>query len=88
MFVAVYQLFTGPARGGDEKIAFGQFMQEVQTRPENVKKVLIKGNQWTGEFADGRKFRTTGPSAMSADHYMVSSTMVCVINFTSDSRPT
>src|SRR5438552_2010566 len=66
MFVSIYQLFTGPSKAGDEKIAFGTFMQEVQNNPAHIKKVTIKGENWTGEYSDGHKFRTVGPNA-SAD---------------------
>ena len=47
MFVSIYQLFTGPSKAGDEKIAFGSFMQEVQNNPAHIKKVTIKGETWT-----------------------------------------
>src|SRR5712672_2952635 len=63
MFVSIYQLFTGPSKAADEKIAFGSFMQEVQNNPAHLKKVNIKGEHWTGEYNDGHKFRTVGPAA-------------------------
>jgi cell division protease FtsH len=63
MFVSIYQLFTGPSKAGDEKIAFGSFMQEVQNNPAHIKKVTIKGEHWTGEYTDGHKFRTVGPAS-------------------------
>lgn len=63
MFVSIYQLFSGPSKAGDEKIAFGSFMQEVQNNPAHIKKVTIKGEHWTGEYSDGHKFRTVGPPA-------------------------
>ena len=47
MFVSIYQLFTGPSKAADEKIAFGAFMQEVQNNPAHIKKVTIKGEHWT-----------------------------------------
>ena len=62
MFVSIYQLFSGPSKAGDEKIAFGNFMQEVQNNPSHIKKVNIKGELWTGEYTDGHKFRTVGPA--------------------------
>jgi len=61
MFVSIYQLFTGPSKAADEKIAFGSFMQSVQNNPEHIKKVVIKGEHWSGEYSDGHKFRTVGP---------------------------
>jgi cell division protease FtsH len=67
MFVSIYQLFTGPSKAADEKIAFGSFMQEVQNNPAHVKKVTIKGERWSGEYNDGHKFYTIGPSAVTAD---------------------
>jgi cell division protease FtsH len=63
MFVSIYQLFSGPTKASDEKIAFGSFMQEVQNNPAHIKKVTIKGDNWTGEYSDGHKFRTVGPTA-------------------------
>jgi len=63
MFVSIYQLFTGSSKPGDEKIAFGTFMQEVQNNPQHIAKVNIKGEHWTGEYNDGHKFRTVGPAA-------------------------
>jgi cell division protease FtsH len=63
MFVSIYQLFTGPSKGGEEKIAFGSFMQEVLNNPQHLKKVTIKGDHWSGEYSDGHKFRTIGPAS-------------------------
>jgi cell division protease FtsH len=63
MFVSIYELFTGPSKQSDEKIAFGSFMQEVQNNPQHVSKVTIKGEHWTGEYNDGHKFRTVGPAS-------------------------
>ncbi|HEY7954609.1 MAG: ATP-dependent zinc metalloprotease FtsH [Polyangia bacterium] len=62
MFVSIYQLFTGPTKPGDEKVAFGDFMTQVQSDPAKIKDVTIKGDHWTGEYADGKKFRTVGPT--------------------------
>jgi len=62
MFVSIYQLFTGPSKAADEKIAFGSFMQEVQNNPAHIKKVTIKGEHWKGEYNDGHKFTTIGPA--------------------------
>jgi cell division protease FtsH len=67
MFVSIYQLFAGPSKAADEKIAFGSFMQEVQNNPAHIKKVTIKGEHWSGEYADGHKFRTIGPSTVTAE---------------------
>src|SRR5258707_2315355 len=67
MVVSIYQLFTGPSKAGDEKIAFGNFMQEVQNNPAHLKKVVIKGEHWTGEYNDGHKFRTVGPATVTAE---------------------
>ena len=67
MFVSIYQLFTGPSKAADEKIAFGSFMQEVQNNPTHLKKVTIKGEHWTGEYNDGHKFRTVGPATVTAE---------------------
>jgi cell division protease FtsH len=67
MFVAIYQMFSGPAKPGEEKIAFGTFMQEVVNNPAHIKKVTIKGEHWTGEYADGHKFRTVGPNQVTAE---------------------
>ncbi|MDB4968358.1 MAG: ATP-dependent metalloprotease FtsH [Myxococcales bacterium] len=67
MFVSIYQLFTGPSKAADEKVAFGSFMQEVQNNPAHIKKVTIKGEHWQGEYNDGHKFRTVGPGAVTAD---------------------
>ena len=67
MFVSIYQLFTGPSKAQDEKIAFGSFMQEVQNNPAHIKKVTIKGEHWTGEYADGKKFRTVGPGTVTGE---------------------
>ncbi len=33
MFVAIYQMFSGPTKPGEEKHAFGTFMQEVVNNP-------------------------------------------------------
>jgi cell division protease FtsH len=63
MFVSIYQLFAGPSKTSEEKIAFGTFMQEVQNNPQHIKKVTIKGEHWSGEFSDGHKFRTIGPAS-------------------------
>ena len=63
MFMGVYQLIKGPARETEEKVAFGAFMQQVQTHPEQIKKVVVKGEHWSGEYTDGRKFRTLGPAS-------------------------
>jgi cell division protease FtsH len=67
MVVSIYQLFTGPSKAGDEKIAFGAFMQEVQNNPSHIKKVTIKGEHWTGEYSDGHKFRTIGPANVGVE---------------------
>ncbi|HEX9101094.1 MAG TPA: ATP-dependent zinc metalloprotease FtsH, partial [Polyangia bacterium] len=67
MFVSIYQLFTGPSKAADEKIAFGSFMQEVQNNPAHIKKVTIKGEHWSGEYNDGHKFRTVGPATVTAE---------------------
>ncbi len=67
MFVSIYQLFTGPSKAADEKIAFGSFMQEVQNNPQHIKKVTIKGEHWSGEYSDGHKFRTVGPATITAE---------------------
>jgi cell division protease FtsH len=67
MFVSIYQLFTGPSKAADEKIAFGSFMQEVQNNPAHIKKVTIKGEHWSGEYNDGHKFRTVGPTTVTAE---------------------
>jgi cell division protease FtsH len=67
MFVSIYQLFTGPSKAADEKIAFGTFMQEVQNNPQHIKKVTIKGEHWSGEYSDGHKFRTVGPATVTAE---------------------
>ena len=61
MFVSIYQLFTGPSKAADEKIAFGSFMQEVQNNPPHIKKVTIKGEHWSGEYNDGHKFQHRRP---------------------------
>ena len=62
-FVVAYQLYRGPARDTEEKITFGAFMQEVQAHPENIKKVIVRGDHWNGDYKDGRKFRTLGPAS-------------------------
>ena len=63
MFVSVWQLVRGPSRETEEKITFGAFMQQVQAHPEQIKKVVAKGDHWQGEYLDGRKFRTLGPAS-------------------------
>ena len=65
MFVSIYQLFTGSTKPGEEKIAFGTFMQEVENNPQRIAKVTIKGDHWTGEYNDAQhtRFRTIGPAA-------------------------
>ncbi len=63
MFVSVYQLWRGPAKETEQKLTFGAFMQEVQAHPENIKKVVIKGEHWKGEYKDGGKFTTLGPAS-------------------------
>ena len=62
-FVVAYQLYRGPSRDTEEKITFGAFMQEVQAHPENIKKVIVRGEHWNGDYKDGRKFRTLGPAS-------------------------
>ena len=62
MFVSIYQLFTGPSRTQEEKLAFGQLMQKVQNTPDEITKINIKGEHWTGELKGGHKFRTVGPA--------------------------
>jgi cell division protease FtsH len=58
MFVSIYNLFTTPSRE-EGKLDFYQFVQDVEKNPEKIKKVQIKGNRYTIEYAD-RKLRTTG----------------------------
>ena len=62
-FVSIYQLYRGPSRDTEEKVTFGAFMQDVQAHPENIKKVIIRGDHWHGEYKDGRKFNTLGPAS-------------------------
>jgi cell division protease FtsH len=61
--LCVYQVIKGPSHVTEEKISFGAFMQQVQTHPEQIKKVVAKGERWQGEYADGRKFTTFGPAS-------------------------
>ena len=63
MFVSIYKLFSAPDKAAEQKIAFGSFIQEVQNNPSNIKSVVIKGDHWSGEFANGHRFRTVGPLA-------------------------
>jgi cell division protease FtsH len=67
MVVSIYQLFTGPSKAGDEKIAFSTFIQEVVNNPSHIKKVTIKGEHWTGEYSDGHRFRTIGPATVTVE---------------------
>lgn len=60
--VSAYQMFAGPSKPGEERIAFGAFMQQVLTNPAKIKKVTVRGERWFGEYTDGKKFRTVGPA--------------------------
>ena len=61
LIVSVYQLAWSGSAKADDKIGFGQFKALVQNEPVKIKKVHINGQEWTGEYADGRKFRSIGP---------------------------
>jgi cell division protease FtsH len=63
ILLVVYQVIKGPSHVTEEKITFGAFMQQVQTHPEQIKKVVAKGEHWEGEYTDGRKFTTFGPAS-------------------------
>ncbi len=39
----------------------------MQTHPEQIKHITIKGESWKGEFSDGHKFRTVGPDKLDAE---------------------
>src|SRR5262245_32367401 len=67
MFVAIYHMFSVPTKAGEEKVAFGTFMQTMTTNPSSIKKVTIKGEHWTGEYSNGTRFRTVGPAQMSGE---------------------
>jgi cell division protease FtsH len=58
MFVSIYNLFTTPSRE-EGKLDFSQFVQDVEKNPEKIRKVVVKGNRYSVEYAD-RKVRTTG----------------------------
>jgi cell division protease FtsH len=72
MVIAIYNMFA-PAKQSDEKLAFGQLMQEVQNNPQHIKKIKIKGEHWTGEYqcdANGNnchKFVTVGPEKVGVE---------------------
>ncbi|MSP60655.1 MAG: ATP-dependent zinc metalloprotease FtsH [Myxococcales bacterium] len=61
MFLSIYQLFTSGTSKADDKITLSQFTQWVMTNPAKIKKVRISGQEYSGEYDDGRKFRTVGP---------------------------
>src|SRR5262249_11933408 len=67
MVVAIYNMFSPAGKQGEEKIAFGTFMQEVSNNPQHIKKVVIKGEHWTGEYSDSHKFRTVGPEKVGVE---------------------
>lgn len=58
MFVSIYNLFTAPSYE-EGKIDFSQFVKDLDNNPEKIKKVIIKGNQYTVEYAD-RRVETVG----------------------------
>jgi cell division protease FtsH len=67
MFVSIYQLFTSGTAKADDKITLSQFVQRVKNQTAgsdatNLKRVRIAGQEYSGEYADGRKFRTVGPA--------------------------
>ncbi len=56
----LFNLFQGTAnRGPATPLAFSEFVGEVETG--QVKDVVIKGQQITGHFNDGREFQTYAP---------------------------
>ena len=61
MFVSIYQLFTSSGTKADDKIMMSQLNQLIMTEPAKLKKLKISAPEYTGEYADGRHFRTTGP---------------------------
>jgi cell division protease FtsH len=58
MFVSIYNLISTPSRD-EEKQDFSQFIQTLERNPERIRKVTIKGTQYTVEYED-RKLRTVG----------------------------
>ena len=58
MFVSIYNLFTAPTKE-EEKQDFSAFIAKVEKNPEQIKKVTVKGTQYTIEYED-EKYRSTG----------------------------
>src|SRR5579883_2279678 len=67
MFVSIYQLFATGTSKADEKIPLSQFNQMVMNEPGKIKKVHINGQEYSGELADGHKFKTIVPTEATGD---------------------
>src|SRR5260370_41700457 len=61
MFVSIYQLFTSGGAKVDDKIPLSQFIQKIHKDPPDIKRVRIAGQDYSGEYTNGQKFRTIGP---------------------------
>jgi cell division protease FtsH len=67
MFVSIYQLFTSSASKAEEKIPLSQFTATVMNDPGKIKKVHINGQEYSGEFTDGRRFKTIVPTEATGE---------------------
>jgi cell division protease FtsH len=61
LVLALFQMFSpSSSRGPETPLAFSEFVAEVKAG--QVNNVTIKGNAITGNYADGRAFRTYAPN--------------------------
>ncbi len=61
LLVALFNLFQNPGqRARANEITYSQFLGEVES--QNIRTVVISGNQLSGKFADGRTFQTVAPN--------------------------
>ncbi|WP_088347870.1 MULTISPECIES: ATP-dependent zinc metalloprotease FtsH [Rhodomicrobium] len=61
LLVALFNLFQNPGqRARANEITYSQFLGEVES--QNIRSVVIAGNNLSGKFADGRTFQTVAPN--------------------------
>ena len=59
VIILLFNLFSAPKKTGDE-IIFSEFMTKLDSG--EVEEVIIKDSNITGQFKDGKRFKTYAPA--------------------------
>jgi cell division protease FtsH len=60
MVFMIWNVFQGP-HVKEAKLAFSDFVQQVERDPKSIKSLVIEGQDYLGELANGQRFKTFGP---------------------------